>query len=176
MLLPAGVFITLISLLGHKEWRFIVYLVPLFNIAAARGSRYLCVTRSSISSFLTPNLHLCRATRRKSTLFGQLAFLLVMAILLANLAITALLTRASVTNYPGGEAMAALHHRHSSEPQRLSHGKHIAPLFGVSAYLSDCNDSQSASEQPRCPDRSLSFHATSRSAPLQCQPQLSLLA
>lgn len=52
MLLPAGVFVTFISLLGHKEWRFIVYLVPLFNIAAARGSRYLYALFSCILASL----------------------------------------------------------------------------------------------------------------------------
>ncbi|KAF5327333.1 hypothetical protein D9619_003978 [Psilocybe cf. subviscida] len=121
MLLPAGVFIALISCLGHKEWRFIVYLVPLFNIAAARGSRYL-------------------VTRRKSTLFGKLAFLLAVGIPLANLVITALLTRASMTNYPGGEAMTALHRLHSSEAQPPSqapakvHLSNLAAQTGASLF------------------------------------------
>ncbi|KAI0309435.1 GPI mannosyltransferase, partial [Amylostereum chailletii] len=33
-LFPALVFVGLISALGHKEWRFVVYVVPVFNVAA----------------------------------------------------------------------------------------------------------------------------------------------
>jgi alpha-1,6-mannosyltransferase len=41
LIIPPIMFIGLISGLGHKEWRFIVYVVPLFNIAAARGARWM---------------------------------------------------------------------------------------------------------------------------------------
>ena len=34
---PSLIFVGLMSCLGHKEWRFIVYVVPIFNIAASRG-------------------------------------------------------------------------------------------------------------------------------------------
>jgi len=41
LIIPPVMFIGLISGLGHKEWRFIIYVVPLFDIAAARGARWM---------------------------------------------------------------------------------------------------------------------------------------
>jgi alpha-1,6-mannosyltransferase len=40
-LFPSVVFVGAISALAHKEWRFVVYTVPVFNVAAARGARTL---------------------------------------------------------------------------------------------------------------------------------------
>jgi alpha-1,6-mannosyltransferase len=48
ILLPFIIYTALISNLGHKEWRFIIYTVPAFNVAAASGLRYLCVADSPI--------------------------------------------------------------------------------------------------------------------------------
>ncbi|KAF5359561.1 hypothetical protein D9756_003528 [Leucocoprinus leucothites] len=89
-LLPHIVFVLFISNLGHKEWRFIIYTVPAFNVAAARGIRYL-------------------TSRGKGTLFGQIAFLVGAGALAANVALTGILLRTSVANYPGGSAIAAFH-------------------------------------------------------------------
>lgn len=41
MLVAPFVFVLGLSALGHKEWRFVIYVVPLVNVAAARGARWM---------------------------------------------------------------------------------------------------------------------------------------
>ncbi|KIJ93626.1 hypothetical protein K443DRAFT_383319 [Laccaria amethystina LaAM-08-1] len=81
------------SIIGHKGWRFIVYVVPFWNIAGARGCIWM-------------------VSRRKGTLVGCLSFLLAATIRLANILTTALLTTASIANYPGRHPLALLHSLH----------------------------------------------------------------
>ncbi|KAJ2924814.1 hypothetical protein H1R20_g12296, partial [Candolleomyces eurysporus] len=90
LLLPSFLFIVLISFLGHKEWRFIIYVVPIFNIAAARG------------------LHALFSPRKQSS-FGRVRFLLGASLITLNIAFTVFSTAVSIANYPGGEAMRQFH-------------------------------------------------------------------
>ncbi|PVG04260.1 hypothetical protein CPB86DRAFT_868979 [Serendipita vermifera] len=83
--LPAITFVTIISFLSHKEWRFIVYVVPIFNLCAACAFTWL---------------HKIWGTRLFGVLFG--------GTILGTLAITSLLTHISYSNYPGGEALYRL--------------------------------------------------------------------
>jgi alpha-1,6-mannosyltransferase len=39
--LPAITFVTIMSYLGHKEWRFIIYVIPIFNLCAACAFTWL---------------------------------------------------------------------------------------------------------------------------------------
>ena len=41
LLVSPILFIALISFMAHKEWRFVVYTIPLFNVAAARGAYWM---------------------------------------------------------------------------------------------------------------------------------------
>ena len=43
LLIPYLAFIGIIGGLAHKEWRFVIYVVPAFNVAAARGAAWLYV-------------------------------------------------------------------------------------------------------------------------------------
>ncbi|KAJ2917546.1 hypothetical protein MD484_g2888, partial [Candolleomyces efflorescens] len=90
LLFPSILFIVLISFLGHKEWRFIIYVVPVFNIAAARG----------LHALFSP---------RKQRSFSRVRFILGASLISLNIAFTVFSTAVSIANYPGGQAMRQFH-------------------------------------------------------------------
>ncbi|KAJ6590129.1 glycosyltransferase family 22 protein [Mycena vulgaris] len=114
LLFPGLALVGAMSALGHKEWRFVVYVVPTWNVIAARG----------LSTMLS---------QRKSSLIGRLLFLAACGALLANLAATALLTAAATRNYPGGAAMAILNARTGPSPVR-AHISNLALQSGASLF------------------------------------------
>ncbi|KAL6298546.1 Alg9-like mannosyltransferase family-domain-containing protein [Sparassis latifolia] len=116
LLVPAVAYLVLISGLGHKEWRFIVYIVPLFNIAAARGGAWL-------------------TSRRKSSLFGRLCFLAVSGLLVCNCVTTYLLAMASIANYPGGEVLSKFNELYASHENVHVHISNLAAQTGASLFL-----------------------------------------
>ncbi|KAK7027254.1 Dol-P-Man:Man(7)GlcNAc(2)-PP-Dol alpha-1,6-mannosyltransferase [Paramarasmius palmivorus] len=118
-LLPYVAFVFLISGLGHKEWRFIVYVVPAFNVSAARAAKWM-------------------ASRPKSNFIGRLCFLGAVAAIAINLALTTLTTLASMGNYPGGVALSKFNAYINSEPQDSAYHVHISNLAaqtGASLFL-----------------------------------------
>ncbi|KAH9847241.1 Alg9-like mannosyltransferase family-domain-containing protein [Lenzites betulinus] len=116
LLVPYIAFIVLLSGVGHKEWRFIIYAVPAFNIAAARGANWLI-------------------TRKKSTLFGRLSFLSVATIIVTNGIVTFLLARSACANYPGGAALYAFNQILSEEHGVHVHISNLAAQTGASLFL-----------------------------------------
>lgn len=76
------------SLLGHKEWRFIVYVVPTFNILAA-------ITAAYIWDFPVQRLQ-------------ALARLGLAGLLILNIVASLGMTLTSGMNYPGGDVWATL--------------------------------------------------------------------
>ncbi|KAF7432767.1 dolichyl-P-Man:Man(7)GlcNAc(2)-PP-dolichol alpha-1,6-mannosyltransferase [Pleurotus ostreatus] len=116
---PYLTFVLLISCLAHKEWRFIIYVVPVFNVAAARALAWAnnfgsgkgeSQRRGFVSKLLSLPLRLLP--------FGCLAI---------NIAVTVLLVLSSRRNYPGGEAMHVFHSLLPSGSQENVH-VHICNL------------------------------------------------
>ncbi|KAI9061200.1 glycosyltransferase family 22 protein [Trametes sanguinea] len=116
LLVPYLTFIVLISALGHKEWRFIIYVVPAFNIAAARGASWL-------------------VSRPKNSLFGRLSFLTLAALIAVNCFATFLFARSSFANYPGGAALYAFNRMFASEEHVHVHISNLAAQTGASLFL-----------------------------------------
>ncbi|CAE6427180.1 unnamed protein product [Rhizoctonia solani] len=100
LLTPYVIFVLLISGLGHKEWRFVVYVVPMINVAAAVGAKRLL-------TFPTSRLRV-------------LGRLVVLGLVGCNIAATLFLTAISRANYPGGEALALVNSLPPSSSSKTS--------------------------------------------------------
>lgn len=87
---PALAYVLLYSFLPHKELRFIIYTIPIFNTAAACAAASLWRNQG-------------KSTLRKLLSLG------VFGLLIVNAVATCLFLDVSHLNYPGGNAMAVLH-------------------------------------------------------------------
>jgi alpha-1,6-mannosyltransferase len=91
ILIPQIIFIAIYSILPHKEWRFIIYSIPAFTAVAAAGASWIWNRRS------------------KSWLYKALSTILVV-FTAGSYVISFAILYISSLNYPGGEALALLHH------------------------------------------------------------------
>ncbi|KDN50722.1 hypothetical protein RSAG8_01220, partial [Rhizoctonia solani AG-8 WAC10335] len=115
---PYTLFTLLISGLGHKEWRFVVYVVPMINVVAAVGAQRL--------------LHLPIGPLR---ILGRLT---VLGLVGCNIAATGLLTAISRANYPGGQALALVNSLPPSANQSTSVWiDNLAAQTGASLFTQD---------------------------------------
>lgn len=89
ILTPHLAFITLYSLLPHKEWRFIIYSIPAFTAVASAGASWMWTRRA------------------KTIVYQALSFGLIVTTLGSFFASSGLLLISSL-NYPGGEALQRL--------------------------------------------------------------------
>ncbi|GAC95557.1 glycosyltransferase [Pseudozyma hubeiensis SY62] len=89
LLLSAATHVAILSMLGHKEWRFAFYTLPALNVVAAIGAGRL--TRS-----------------RQGTI-------VLSALLLLQLGLSWFTGYLSSINYPGGEALRLLHQQLDQE-------------------------------------------------------------
>ncbi|GAA5795860.1 hypothetical protein HPULCUR_001222 [Helicostylum pulchrum] len=90
MLTPMLIYVAIFSCLPHKEWRFIVYTIPVFTVAAA----------ASITWFIN---------RARRSLFYKVVLVGVAVGYVISCMISLSAFQMSRHNYPGGEALFTLH-------------------------------------------------------------------
>jgi len=119
LMIPNLLFVTLYSLLPHKEARFIFYVVPPLTVIAALGANYT-VTR-----------------RVKSRFYRYVTYVLAASIPLTFAVSTAMLVFSSL-NYPGGEALTALSRIIRDDPAAAAavpvHADVLACMTGVTLF------------------------------------------
>ncbi|KAF1808959.1 hypothetical protein P152DRAFT_178284 [Eremomyces bilateralis CBS 781.70] len=112
---PCLLFIAGMSFVGHKEWRFIVYVSPILTGIAAIGAARLTEPKKSTSN-----------TRPTSSKVPRRTFSATLQwwILLLSVSLTAIVSGAtlflSTMNYPGGTALVTLRHHLLTDPTYAS--------------------------------------------------------
>ncbi|XP_045121143.1 dol-P-Man:Man(7)GlcNAc(2)-PP-Dol alpha-1,6-mannosyltransferase-like isoform X4 [Portunus trituberculatus] len=115
LITPCIIFVCLYSLLPHKELRFIMYIFPILNAAAAKACHFFWMGREKSGS-------------RQLVAIGCVIHLVV------NSAFTTLLLTISANNYPGGTAMMRLHKIVPSDTNVYIHIDNFAAQTGVSRF------------------------------------------
>ncbi len=117
ILLPNLLFLAIYSFQPHKEWRFIIYVVPPFLAAASAGAAWIWTRRAK--SFVYRSLSLVLAA---STLASFIASFGMLAV--------------SRLNYPGAEALDRLHLLASNDTGVVKvHMDTLACMTGVTRFL-----------------------------------------
>ena len=118
MLIPLLGFVGIYSFLPHKEWRFIIYVIPGLTGIAAAGASWIWTRRG------------------KSIIYATLSLALAGSVLVSFTASTMLLGISSL-NYPGGEALRILHNEISHPPRNHFdvYFDNLACQTGVTRFL-----------------------------------------
>ncbi|XP_054257871.1 uncharacterized protein LOC128982846 isoform X2 [Macrosteles quadrilineatus] len=115
LLIPSVAFVFLFSFLPHKELRFIIYVFPIFNVAAA----YAC-NKIWTASQKSPVVRLLRVA-----VVGHVA---------ANAIFSLFLLSIAAVNYPGGKAIARLQRLEPADLPVNVHICNLAAQTGVSRF------------------------------------------
>ncbi|XP_060219015.1 dol-P-Man:Man(7)GlcNAc(2)-PP-Dol alpha-1,6-mannosyltransferase [Lycium barbarum] len=119
-ILPVLSFVLLYSKLPHKELRFIISSIPIFNFAAAvAASRVYNNRKKSLWKFL---------------------YIAMLGLMLGSLACTAVFFMASYENYPSGYALKALHRIDGVTKNSDELSVHIDTFSAMSGISRFCED------------------------------------
>eukprot|EP00794_Sanderia_malayensis_P016033 gene16033-17653_t len=116
LLFAAIFFVFAYSFLPHKELRFIIYVIPVLNTAAATGVLEIS--------------HWCR----KSQITSKLLKLGIAILLLLNLMLTSVFLYVSHYNYPGGVGLFKLHELVKEKRNVSVHIDNLAAQTGVTRF------------------------------------------
>ncbi|KAH7399272.1 Alg9-like mannosyltransferase family-domain-containing protein [Pyrenochaeta sp. MPI-SDFR-AT-0127] len=126
LLIPLLSFVGLYSFLPHKEWRFVIYIIPGLTGVAAAGASWIWMRRG------------------KSIIYALLSLTLVGSVL-ASFAAAAAILGISSLNYPGGEALHTLQNEldHPYKGHFDVYFDNLACQTGVTRFLQDHSGPQS---------------------------------
>lgn len=116
-IIPVFFFVLLYSKLPHKELRFIISSVPIFNLSAAVAASRIFMNRKKA--------------------FGKLLSIILIGFLLISLGCTAVTFMASYENYPSGYALKYLHqigHLASNTEEQWVHIDPYSAMNGISRF------------------------------------------
>jgi alpha-1,6-mannosyltransferase len=115
---PSLAFVGIYSLQPHKEWRFIIYVIPPLSASAALGAAYIWTRRT------------------KSFLYRILSLIFPLSVVVSFVISTCILLPASAANYPGAHALKMLHvNAHGTQPVIAVHLGNLACQTGVTRFL-----------------------------------------
>jgi alpha-1,6-mannosyltransferase len=114
---PLLAFVALYSALPHKEWRFILYIIPGLNAASALGATWIWNRRT------------------KSLVYGFFSYLLIISTIF-SFAVSLVILSISRLNYPGGDAITQLRALTASETGTINvYADNLACQTGLTRFL-----------------------------------------